>query len=410
MSELPLHPRLARLVTEASRRGAADDGCGIAALLSAGDRLPNETHTRGPSDLLFLLDAEWSPAAKRAYAQIRRRATPRRSRPAAAHEHDDALLISILAAFPDRVARRKPAPAASHKHSGRASAAHDQLLLANGLGAVLSPASVVRDAKLLVALDIEERSEQAAPLVRLASAIEPEWLIDLFPDRVTERRAAEWNRAQERVETVSALLYDDLVIEESRSGNVDAEAAAAMLAEKALDAGIESFADRAEIDGLLARSAFAAEHSDLPALTEEHVREALQSLCGGLRGFAELRTAARGGGLLETLRAAYSAEQQRALDRIAPERIQLPGGRRARIQYETGKPPWVASRFQDFFGLRDTPRVAGGAVPLVVHLLAPNNRPVQTTSDLAGFWERLYPELRRQLSRRYPRHKWPEDP
>lgn len=410
MAELPLHPRLARLVAESTRRGAADDGCALAALLSAGDRLPNQTNTRGPSDLLFLLDREWSPTAKRAYVQIYQRAGVRRTRRAAGREHDEALLIATLAAFPDRVARRKPAPPATHKHSSKTALPHDQLGLANGLGALLAPASVVRDAKLLVALDIEERGEQAAPLVRLASAIEPEWLIELFPDRVTERATVEWNRAQERVESVSALLYGDLVIEESRSGNVDPEAAAAMLAEKALEAGIEKFADREEIDDLLSRTAFAAEHSNLPALGNEDVRTALQALCAGLRSFAGLGSAARNGGLLETLRATYSPEQQRALERIAPERIQLPSGRRAKVHYEPGKPPWVASRLQDFFGLRDTPRVAAGAVPLVVHLLAPNNRPVQTTTDLAGFWQRLYPELRRQLGRRYPRHKWPEDP
>jgi ATP-dependent helicase HrpB len=79
-----------------------------------------------------------------------------------------------------------------------------------------------------------------------------------------------------------------------------------------------------------------------------------------------------------------------------------------KVHYERGKPPWVASRLQDFFGMRETPRV--GKTPLVVHLLAPNQRPVQTTTDLAGFWERLYPEIRRQLSRRYPKHAWPEKP
>jgi ATP-dependent helicase HrpB len=75
-----------------------------------------------------------------------------------------------------------------------------------------------------------------------------------------------------------------------------------------------------------------------------------------------------------------------------------------------GQPPWLASRLQDFFGMRDTPRGARGAVPLTVHLLAPNQRPVQTPTDLAGFWERLYPQVRRELGRRYPRHSWPEDP
>ena len=80
------------------------------------------------------------------------------------------------------------------------------------------------------------------------------------------------------------------------------------------------------------------------------------------------------------------------------------------MHYERGKPPWVASRLQDFFGMKDSPRIARGTVPLVVHLLAPNQRPVQTTTDLSGFWVRLYPQLRRELGRRYPRHAWPENP
>jgi ATP-dependent helicase HrpB len=84
----------------------------------------------------------------------------------------------------------------------------------------------------------------------------------------------------------------------------------------------------------------------------------------------------------------------------------LPGGRQVKVHYDAGKPPWIESRLQDFFGVRETPRI--GKTPVVVHLLAPNRRPVQVTSDLAGFWERLYPQVRRELSRRYPKHKWPE--
>ena len=100
----------------------------------------------------------------------------------------------------------------------------------------------------------------------------------------------------------------------------------------------------------------------------------------------------------------------RLLNEIAPTRVRLPNGRQTKVNYEAGKPPWIASRLQDFFGLRETPRIANGKVALVVHLLAPNKRPVQTTTDLAGFWQRLYPQVRRELSRRYPKHAWPEDP
>ena len=96
------------------------------------------------------------------------------------------------------------------------------------------------------------------------------------------------------------------------------------------------------------------------------------------------------------------------LDEIAPARLRLPGGRQVRVHYESGKPPWIASRLQDFFGMRATPVIGG--VPVVIQLLAPSQRPVQTTTDLEGFWERLYPQVRRELSRKYPRHAWPENP
>ena len=113
--------------------------------------------------------------------------------------------------------------------------------------------------------------------------------------------------------------------------------------------------------------------------------------------FADLKA----GGLLARLRPAQ-------MERAAPERLKLPGGRWVQVHYEAGKPPWIESRLQDFFGMVDTPRVNGA--PVVVHLLAPNHRPVQVTSDLKGFWERLYPQVRRELMRRYPKHKWPENP
>jgi ATP-dependent helicase HrpB len=98
------------------------------------------------------------------------------------------------------------------------------------------------------------------------------------------------------------------------------------------------------------------------------------------------------------------------LDQIAPSHLRLSGGRNTKVHYERGKQPWVSSRLQDFFGMTESPRIAGGKVPLVIHLLAPNQRPVQTTTDLAGFWQRLYPQLRKELGRRYPRHAWPEKP
>ena len=167
---------------------------------------------------------------------------------------------------------------------------------------------------------------------------------------------------------------------------------------------LEYFADVDEITAFRDRVAFASQHSAIPALTDDDIRAALESLCTGLRSFADLTVAARDGGLLDAL----SRRVGKGLSDVAPEKIRLPGGRHTPVHYPAGQTPWIESRLQDFFGMKETPRIARGSVPLVVKLLAPNKRPIQTTTDLAGFWTRLYPEVRRQLSRRYPKHLWPE--
>ncbi len=390
MARVPVHPRLGKLVLEAAARGAADDGCAVAALLSSGERLP-ETSGHGASDLLVLLEGEWRGQTKQLYRQL---ASCVRSR-GKGRGRDEALLMAALAAFPDRVARRRK---------------EDELLLSSGGSAVLARSSVVREEEFVVAVDVEERAERGLPLVRLASGIEPEWLLDLFPERMKERTSLEWNRAAERVEEVRVLLYDELVIDESRGAPRDAEAAGAFLAERALEAGIARFADTEEIEHFLARAEFASQFSELPHVGGEEVSAALRSLCGGLRSFAELRAAAGDGGLVRSLEERLPARAMRLLNEYAPQRLRLPSGRHVKIAYAKGRPPSVAARLQEFFGMREAPRLAGGAAPLVLQLLAPNNRPVQTTTDLAGFWLRLYPEIRRELSRRYTRHAWPEDP
>lgn len=391
MAQMPLHPRLARLIIEAESRGSGDDGCALAALLSAGERPQENGNHAASSDLFVLLDRDWEPQTRRLYEQIRRIVRPARQ----ARHDEQAVLLSILAAYPDRVARRRQG---------------NEVLLARGGAALLAESSVVHGRDWLVAVEMEERRERGLPLVRLASAIEPDWLLDLFPQHVAERNAVEWNRTAERVEAVSALLFENLVIEESRGGNPDAHEAAKLLAQRALDAGVERFAEADELNEFLNRLRFAAAHDDFPAPTEDDVREALMLLCVGLKSFAELRQAAESGGLIRALEQRLPQRAHRRLAELAPLRIALPSGRQARIRYGKDRAPWVASRLQDFFGMHETPRIACGRVPLVIHLLAPNQRPVQMTTDLAGFWDRLYPQVRRELSRKYPRHSWPESP
>ncbi len=354
MAGLPLPPRLAKLVLEAQRRGVPEKGCAVAAVLSAGER--------GSSDLLALAESDWQPQTRRVFEQLRRRIPGRDGRDSS----DGAILQSVFAAFPDRVAR--------HRRDG-------ELLLSSG-GSARFPGC---HWEFLVAIDIEERREHGLPLVRLAAPVEPEWLLENAAECVT----LEWNRVAERVEQATALLYDQLVVEESRSPATPGEGASQLLAQKALEAGIARFADPVAIEQLRSRAVFAGIVID--------VEGALAALCQGRTSFAELEAA----NLLGAIRLSH-------LSHAAPERLRLPGGREVQVHYEPGKPPWIESRLQDFFGMRETPRI--GRTPVVVHLLAPNRRPVQVTTDLAGFWERLYPQVRKELSRRYPKHKWPEKP
>ncbi len=464
MLRFPLHPRLARLVLEAEARGAGSEGALLAAILGERDIRERWDRDRtapptGPSDLLELASlfeeaarARLAPeriralglsigpmmAVERSRRQIARllsRPSPpqgerarvrgldsgkvaphpdplpasgeREKRGATPTDTELALLLATLAAYPDRVARRRTPGSA-------------EVVLAGGGSARLDEASVVREAPLLVAVDAEERrgngrrpqaaGGRAAVVVRLASAVTSEMLLDLFPDTLRYEEQIAWNAEGERVDGWERLLYRDLVLEETRSQKLDPDRAASVLAEAALARGPRAFAEEGALERLLARIDLAAglfPESGLAVPTEEDLADALRALCAGRRSLAELRDA----GLEEALLARLSPRQKALVAETAPERLVLPGGRSVRIHYERGsKPPHVESRLQDFFGMARGPVIAGGRVPLVLHLLAPNQRAVQVTTDLAGFWERHYPALRRELMRRYPRHAWPEDP
>ena len=366
----PLAPRLSRLLVEAVDRGVGEDGCVAAALLASGFDF-------GTNDLLTGMDQRADPRLLQPLEQLRKIERPSKRK----HHDEDALLQSVLVGFPDRVARLQTG---------------NRVMLSTGATAEVKGHPPPYE--FMVALDAEDRRDKPLPLVRMTARIEPEWLIDLFPDRVREQSTVLWNRVTERVDAVSMLLYDELVIQESRGAVPEPQAAADLLAQKAVEAGIERFVDRDKLDQFLSRIDFAG-------FEPPDIQQALRELCLRLLSFAELKAAARN--FIPMLEQKVGV---RPLNQIAPESVRLQSGRQAKIHYEHGKSPWISSRLQDFFGMRETPRIGPERMPVVVHLLAPNHRPVQTTTDLAGFWERLYPQVRRELMRRYPKHSWPERP
>jgi ATP-dependent helicase HrpB len=430
MVRLPVHPRAARVVVEGARRGVLREACVAAAVLTEGDirtasrarfgdrRTQDAATERSDLDAIIDLfreaeDTRFSPGALRAagldggatHAVARlssqllraserdRELRPPREGTTAGPGH--ALAMALLAGYPDRVAKRL-------RPGSR------QVALAGGGMAELSEASVVRDAEWMVALEAEETAHprlsgrRGATIVHLASAIEPDWLIDLFPSEVQERQDVVWNAQAERVEAREAMLWGELLMHASEAAHPDEGTAARLLAEAAVAAGPARFAPEGALERWLSRARFASSLGGATAPTDDDVRQTLVGLCAGRSSFAELEHA----GLLEALRAGYRAD----VEGLAPERVTLAGGRAVVVSYEAGRPPAIASRLQDFFGMTDGPRVGAGRVALVLELLAPNGRAVQVTTDLAGFWARHYPAIRRELMRRYPRHSWPEDP
>jgi ATP-dependent RNA helicase HrpB len=432
MLRFPVHPRLARIICEAERRGVAEPACMIAALVGARElrlerRGPRaEARIASPSDLIDDMDALYDArqhgmradrlrrdgldataanAADRIARQLARAARDERAPPGDHDAVDGELRIAILTGFPDRVGKRR-APRSP------------EIVFAGGGSGVLAPSSAVIDAELVVAVDVADlgtrgsaRGQASKVQIRRASAIEASWLLDLYLDRIAERDELVWNAAKQRVERVTQMTYDGLPIDEQRDvegARRAGAAAAAVLAREALAAGIEQFVDKDALSQWRARVALVARiapTSGITAPTDEALGAVIARACEGAISFDELRKL----GLIDLLDAQLG-EHRGLVDRLAPTHLKLPRRGRAPIHYELEQPPWIASRMQDFFGLARAPTVGDGRVPLVLHLLAPNQRPVQVTTDLPGFWVKHYPALRKQLMRRYPKHAWPEDP
>jgi ATP-dependent helicase HrpB len=435
MLRFPLHPRLARIVCEAETRGVAEPACMIAALLGVRElrierRGPRaEARVASPSDLIDDMDALYDArqrgmrpdqlrregldvqaamTADRIARQLARTARDELGGRPAPADHDAVdreLRIAILTGFADRVGKRR-APRSA------------EIVFAGGGSGVLAPSSAVIDAELVVAVDAASigapggaRGQAAKVQIRRASAIAASWLLDLYRDRLAERDELVWNAARQRVERVVQMTYDGLPIDEQRDvegARRAGPAAAAVLAREALAAGIEQFVDADALVQWRARVALVARlapGSGILPPTDEALAQVIARACEGAISFDELRKL----GLLALLDAQLG-EHRALVDRLAPTHLKLPRRGRAPIHYELDQPPWIASRMQDFFGLARAPAVGDGRVPLVLHLLAPNQRPVQVTTDLPGFWIKHYPALRKQLMRRYPKHAWPEDP
>jgi ATP-dependent helicase HrpB len=366
MHRLPLHPRLARFVAAAGGGARAAAAC---AALAEGWRPSGDPPTTD-SDLLTAADRlpEAPPAVRAAARDIEQTARAAGlARPGA--ETDESLRRALLAGFPDRVARRRE-PRSS------------RLLLGTGQGALLGRESGVREGELLLALDVTGGAAGAGgeSIVRAASRVEREWLTPVETEIV--------HRLDETgsVRAFACDRYERLLLGE-RPVPADPEQAAELLAgaleERGFGPAAQALGNRLRVAGL-----------------EADLRAAVVAACRGRTSLPSLDRPERW----------LDASVRARLDRLAPERLPLPSGRTASLDYRDDGSIVAAVKLQELFGLGDTPRIGPRREPVVFELLAPNGRAVQTTRDLRSFWERTYPEVRKELRGRYPRHPWPEDP
>lgn len=361
MQRLPLHPRLARMLVAANGAWQVAQAC---ALLSERHLLPARTAST-TSDLLSAID-QWStlPAHVRQTAESVASGFSRTGRIS-----DEDFRRAILAGYPDRVAQRR-APQSP------------RLLLSSGAGAAMAPQSGVTGGEFLVALDVQASTRPNDPdaRVRLASLVDREWLLPTSVEVVHR-----FDETRGVVKAVEIERYGALTLTE-RPIDADPERRAEILA--------EAWARRGPRDAdvqLLRRLRFAGVAIEVAELVR---RAALTA-----RSLDEI-----------DLASALTFEERQMLERNAPETIQVPSGRTARLEYEDDGTVSASVKLQELFGLADTPKVGPRKEPVRLALLAPNGRPVQTTRDLRSFWNTTYAEVRKELRGRYPRHPWPEDP
>jgi ATP-dependent helicase HrpB len=285
-------------------------------------------------------------------------------------------------------------------------------LLANGRGALFAAPDPLGSEKYLVIADLAGGQQWAR--IDLAAPISLALIESLYGNDILETESVEWDEKAGAVRATKQRRLGALVLAEQAISNPDVSSIGKALLEGVRRAGLDRLAWTPELRQWRARVQFLRRidgaASNWPDLSDEALLETLDRWLGPyLDGITTLDRVQRLN-LTEPLHALLTWEQRRRLDRDAPTHLTVPSGSTVRVDYETPDLPVLAVRLQEMFGCKETPRVAEGRVPVMLHLLSPAHRPVQVTKDLASFWANAYQDVRKELRGRYPKHHWPEDP
>ena len=419
MATLPVHPRLGHLLVEADKRGDGAVACDIAALISERDIIRHtgnhSSRQVSESDMLDRLEAlaswrrtgtdrpgmdEVDNQACRAVDRVARHLGQLLGGAVNPRQYSvETVGLLLCWAYPDRIARlREPGS--------------DRYLLVNGRGGRLSGRSALRDQPFIVAVSMEG-GERGDGQIHLASTLNMEMIRREWSGEISRQRLVFWDAQQGRVvsreeERLGAVVLGIRQIVPSADEVTDA-----LLGGIIEGPGLDVLNWTREAAQLRARVCFLARtlpDEGWPDLSNQCLADTLAVWLGpwlaGIKSLSQLSQL----DILPALHNLLSWEQQRTLADEAPAQIIVPSGSRISLDYCQDGGPLLAVKLQEMFGLADTPTVARGKVPVVLHLLSPSRRPLQVTSDLRSFWNSVYPEVKKEMKGRYPKHPWPDDP
>lgn len=414
MAELSLHPRLAHMILRAQSLRMATLACDVAALLSERDIFQYHRGHRN-ADLRIRLDALYGQQDLADSATIDRGAVQHIKRTADlwrrqlartttgersnTKEQLDQVGLLLALAYPDRIAQRQDGGEARY-------------LMANGRGASFAGPDPLGTEDYLVIAELDGGQQWAR--IDLAAPASGTALADLYEKDIVETETVAWDDKTHSVRATRQRRLGSLILSQQPLSKPDSLLIAAALVQGVRQSGLAALAWTPELQQWRARVQLLrrADGSEpgWPDLSDETLLHTIDQWLGPyLTGITTLDRVKRMD-LATPLHALLTWEQRQQLDRLAPTHLTVPSGSHVRLDYEGSEMPVLAVRLQELFGCQDTPRVAGGKIPVMLHLLSPAKRPVQVTQDLAGFWRHTYHDVRKELRGRYPKHHWPDDP
>lgn len=409
LADLPVHPRLGCLLLRAQQLELLPIACDLVALLSELDpwRKDQQPRPRSRSDLLDRLEEYWERQAQgrlNEFQTLNRTARYWRdffrldaSFPIATEVDHTVIADLLLSAYPERLGKRRVDSIARYQ-------------LSSGQGAQLAAQSALQQEEFLVAVKLRG-SAQAEAQITLASAIDKDQLHKLHPD-LPWQQVVSWDAEQGRVVSAARQQLGALILAEKIIPPDPLELQQTLLGAVRSE-GLQLLNVSREATGFIARVNFLQRtfpEKEWPDFSNVALLQSLEDWLLPFLGVARSRVDLQKIDLLPALRSRLDWQRLQLLEELAPERYRVPSGSQIRLQYPAEGPPVLAVKLQELFGHTGTPAIAGGRCPLLIHLLSPAGRPLQITQDLAHFWEHGYPEIRKEMKGRYPKHPWPDNP